>query len=443
MRVSPSPEAAARFAAAGETEAATALERHVRAAHGTGRTGLATFADECGTPGVERAVVLVEAAAGAPPEERERSLDRAQAAVLDGAREAAADAAAELRGPATAVYAFGVLLPLALVAVLPAAEVAGVVASVPLVVGVYDLALPAVLALAGHRLLDRRPTAFPPPVVDRDHPAVPDYPWRALAAGVGGGGGSGVLAGLVLPSWSVPLVAVGTGIGAVLAVGAAPYARVHGCVDERERDLPDACSLVGAAVADGTAVERALADAASDLGGPTGEVLGEAVARQRQLGVTVEAAFVDAEGPLTSTPSARFRDVARLFGVAAREGRPAGQALVAFGDHLAELRAVEREARRDLRRVTATLSNTAAVFAPLVGGATVAMAGAMGDGLPVATLGLAVGVYVLVLAALLAALASGLERGPSPGLVARRAGGALLTATPTYLLAFVAAGALA
>jgi hypothetical protein len=142
-------------------------------------------------------------------------------------------------------------------------------------------------------------------------------------------------------------------------------------------------------------------------------------------------------------PSGRARGVARLLGTATREGPPAGRALVETADHLDDLRRVEREARRDLAQVTSTLGNTAAFFGPLVGGATVALADAVGTagalegGAPeTAGLGLAVGAYVLLLAVLLTALSTGLARGLDRATVGYRTGAALLAAAATYLVAF-------
>jgi hypothetical protein len=170
-----------------------------------------------------------------------------------------------------------------------------------------------------------------------------------------------------------------------------------------------------------------------------------------------------------------------LLAVAGREGRPAGDVLLELADQLEELRELENDARRQLATVTGTLTNTAAVFAPLVGGATVALAtgidavdaGGLGAGaaagadalggggtsgvgdpgavgaksgsasaLSVPVLGQIVGAYVLVLAALLTALATGLERGFDRTLVAYRVGIALPTAAATYLTAFLGAGLL-
>jgi len=116
-----------------------------------------------------------------------------------------------------------------------------------------------------------------------------------------------------------------------------------------------------------------------------------------------------------------------------------------MADHVEDLQRVEREARRELASVTGTLRNTAAIFGPLVGGATVALAdgmaaGTLGDPLPTAALGVAVSTYVLLMAAVLTALATGLERGFDRGLVGYRVGLALLCAVGSLLVGFVGAG---
>ena len=221
-----------------------------------------------------------------------------------------------------------------------------------------------------------------------------------------------------------------------------PVIRVRNRAAELEDSLPDALYLVGRRVSDGIAVERAVADAAEELGGIAGETFESAARRQRQLQVGVEAAFTGEHGALDTVPSQRAESAARLLGMAASAGPPAGRALVETADHLDELQRVEREARRSLGRVTSTLSNTAAFFGPLVGGATVALADSVGTtealdgGTPeTAGLGLAIGAYVLLLAVLLTAVSTGLQRGLDRATVGYRIGAALCTATVTYLVA--------
>ena len=212
-----------------------------------------------------------------------------------------------------------------------------------------------------------------------------------------------------------------------------------------EANLTDALYLVGRRVGDGEAVESALGAAAPEVAGRTGELLAETAGVQRRLRVGVREAFLGEYGSLADVPSPQARSVAALLAIAAREGRPAGRAVVSMADHVEDLQRVEREARRDLASVTGTLRNTAGVFGPLVGGATIALAdgmaaGTLGDPLPTAALGLAVGSYVLLMAAILTALATGLERGFDRALVGYRVGLALCSAVGAFLAGFVGAG---
>ncbi len=464
MRIEPTVESAAAFAArTGRGRLATSLSDHVRRSRATPRSGLSTFADEWAAwfPALRRATGLVVAAADAPPGDRDDTLDRATATVLDGARDRMAAFADDVRAPATALYAFGVLLPLALVAVLPAARVAGVGLSLGPLVVVYDLLLPAVVLAAGAWLLVRRPVAFPPPSVGRSHPSVPSRRWPAVGLAVSLAAGSLLAVPRVLPAWTAPVAAVGLGAGGGLVWYYRPVVAVQRRVRSVEEGLPDALHLIGRRVAEGEAVETAVERTATELSDETGRVLGRAARTGRRLRVDLRAALLGPDGALAEVPSPRARGAAALLSVAAEEGEPAGRAVMLLGDHLDDLESVEREGRRELARVTGTLRHTAAVFGPLVAGATMALAAgldalgglsqagsaaadatATAEPLPVAGLGVAVGVYVLFLAAALTALSTGLERGLDGALVGHRVGWALLSATAVYLVAFRATGLL-
>ncbi|WP_101296260.1 type II secretion system protein [Halegenticoccus soli] len=466
MRIEPSPERAAGFAArTGDGALARSLDEHVRRAEGTPATGFDGFATEWADwfPALDRATSLLVASAEAPAAERGRTLDRALSAVLEGTRDRMTAFAAAVRGPATGLYAFGVLLPLALVGVLPAARVAGVGVTLSGFVLLYDVALPAALVAAGAWLLARRPVAFPPPTVDRTHPGIPDRTWPAPAVGCCAAAVAWIAATAMI-GWAGPIAGLGCGIGAALFVRYRPVKAVRDRVRAVESGLPDALYLVGRRVSEGESVEAALARASEEVSGPAGAVLGDAVRVLRTLRVDVRAAFLGPYGALSDVPSPRARGAAGLLALAATEGRPAGNVLVAMADQLDELRRAERDARRELSQVTGTLANTAAVFAPLVGGATVALASRVsgagvgvgagaaaggnldragmsaGAALSTADLGTAVGAYVLLLAALLTGLSVGLERGFDRALVGYRVGLALLAATATYLSAVVCAG---
>lgn len=450
MALWPSAERAAAFAAgAGDGLLADSLDTHRRRASRRPRSGLGTFADEWADefPALARALTRIERAATVTAAERDQLLASARRGILDGTRDEMATFAADLRGPATALYAFGVLLPLAFVALLPAVGAAGIPVTLPLLVVSYGLVLPGGLVVASAWLLARRPVAFPPATVPRSHPDVSGGPLSAV--------GSGALAAIVghsvgavlLPVWAPPIAALGVGTGAALFAHYRDVKQVRDNVDAVESGLPDALSDIGRRVERGESVEAALDEAVAATPEPLASVLADTVERQQALGVDIESAFCGAYGTLATLPSPRLRRAAVLLGAAADIGPPAGETIATMGAHLDELAAVERETRRRLSQVTGTLSNTAALFGPLVGGATVALSATMGSSGPIesvstAALGPVVGWYCLVLAAVLTALSTGLGRGLDRALVGYRVGLALCGATAMYFTAVVATGLL-
>jgi Flp pilus assembly protein TadB len=451
MRISPSPERAAAFAAEhGTGPLAASLRAHVDAAIGSGRSGLAEFGDAWRPwfPSLARAVGLVDAAGRLPPDERDRVLDRSLETVLEGTRSRTQDYAGSIHGPVTALYAFGVLVPTSLVALVPAARAAGLAVTLPTVVLVYDLLLPAGLVAASAWLLARRPLAFPPPGIDRNHPEITNRGLMAVAVSVAAGLAAGLAIGHLVAGWAAPVAVAGTGPGVYLAVRYRPYRPVRARIRAAESELSTALALVGRRVARGTALERALRDTAADLDGEMGAVLEAGVRRQARTAAGIERALLGDTGPLQLLPSPRLRGGLGLLALAAREGQSVGPALRSMATHLDDLRQVERDARADLDRVVGTLRSTGSVFGPLVSGATVALAAYMdeaglagGGSIDVAGLGFAVGWYTLALAVILTALSVGLERGLDRHLVAVRVGTSLLAATACFFGGYLIAAA--
>ncbi|MDS0281150.1 type II secretion system protein [Haloarcula onubensis] len=450
MALWPTTERAAAFAAiAGDGLLADSLDAHRRRASRTPRSGLDAFAREWDGefPALAQSLTRIERAAVVTREERAELLDAARRTVLRGTRDEMASFAADLRAPATALYAFGVLLPLAMVALLPAVGAAGVPVSTPLLVVLYGIALPAGLVVASAWLLAGRPVAFPPAPVPRSHPDVSTGAIDALVTAAAIAVGSWVAGTVLLPAWAPPIAALGLGTGSALVVYYRPVRAVRDRVRTVEDGLPAALSAIGRRVERGESVEAAF-DAAVDASpDPLSSVLAETVERQGTLGVDVETAFRGEHGTLSTLPSPRLRRAAVLLGVASDIGPPAGETIATMGDHLEELAEVERETRRQLAQVTGTLSNTAAFFGPLVGGATVAMSATMGSGGPIqsvsaASLGPVVGWYCLSLAAVLTALSTGLNRGLDRALVGYRVGLALCSSTVVYCVSTVATGLL-
>ncbi|WP_324756759.1 type II secretion system F family protein [Haloarcula sp. GH36] len=446
----PTTERAAAFASrTGSGLLAESLATHHQRARDSPHSGLRTFADEWGEtfPALERALTGVKRAAAAPADERSEILATTRRLLLDGTREEMASFAASLRIPTTALYAFGVLLPLALVALVPAAGMAGIPVTGSFLVAVYVVVLPLGLVVAVAWLLAKRPVAFPPVTVPRSHPEVPDSPWRGLLAGFTVGGGCLALGTALLPVWGVPVAALGSGVGTALVVVYRPVVTVREHVVAVESALPSALQALGRRIDRGEAVETAIGTVADESQAPLAAVLDAASCRQRRLGLTVDGAFTGEYGPLATLPSRRVREAVALLSAAATIGPPAGEVVTEMGDHLSDLREVEAETRRDLAQITGTLTNTAGLFGPLVGGATVALAGSIGTTGPVSTvsvsvLGPVVGWYILLLAVVLTTLAVGLRRGLDRALVGYRVGLALLSATVAYFAAITGTGLL-
>jgi len=451
MALWPTAERAAAFTAtAGRGLLTESLNAHRHRARGSPHSGLQAFASEWGEqfPALKRSIGRIERAAVAPVEDREAILAAARRQILDGTRDEMAQFAANLRGPATALYAFGVLLPLAMIALLPAAAAAGVPVTPSLLVVTYGILLPAGLVVASAWLLAQRPVAFPPATIPRSHPEVPSSRLPAVASGVFGAILGWFVGGLTVPGWGPPIAALGAGSGLALVVHYRPVAVVRNHVDAVEAGLPDLLAAVGRRVDHGQSVEAALDEAVGVTPDPLSSVLDRTLDRQRTLGIGVEAAFRGDHGTTETVPSPRLGRAATMLGVAADIGPPAGETITTMGDHLDSLAAVERETRRDLAQITGTLSNTATLFGPLVGGATVSLAGTMDGGsgslgtVQTAAVGPVVGWYCLVLAAVLTALSTGLHRGLDRALVGYRVGLALCSATATYFAAAVATGIL-
>lgn len=450
MHIQPATETAVEFAAeTGTGRLSENLSEHIDRAMGTHRTGLIGFADEWGDefPAVRRSAHLLSTAQDAPTGQRGRTLDKALSAMLDGTRDQMSRFTERIRGPSTMLYAFGVMVPLALVGLVPAASIAGITVTIDLFVILYILILPAAIISVSVWILIRRPVAFPPPDISRAHPDVPDAKWPPVAIGTVAGVGGYLTTVFLGVGYLAPLSAAGLGLGATVYLLYKPIAAVRKRVRATEEHLVDALYIVGRQVDENESVESAIALAGTRVPGETGAVFERVAELQEQLHLTVQEAFLGEHGVLQEIPSPRAHETASLLSIAADEGQPAGEAIVEMANHLDDLRDVERQTHRELSEVTGTLHNTAIVFGPLVAGATIGLAEIMStEGvttfdmgtLPTELLGLVIGTYVLILTILLTALSVGLKHGLDRPLVGYRVGKNLLVAIPTYVLSVLA-----
>jgi Flp pilus assembly protein TadB len=450
LRVSATPEGAAAFAAShGDGPLARDLARTVQEAAGRPESGwerLATsWADRL--PELRRAVSLLLAATETDGHDRDRLLDTALEAVLNGTHDRMAGFATALHGPTTAIYAFGVVLPLAFVGALPTLRAAGINVGLVALAAVYDGMLPLALLGASLWLVSHRPVAFAPAPVPREHPALPPRGRRLFLAVPAVAAVGYLLSAAVFPRWAPPVVTAGLLVGSGLVVWYRPAVALREETRALETAFPDALTIVAQGLGRGLAPEVAIATVAERLPGPAGATFGDATRISRRRGVDPEAAFLGEDGALRNHSSPRLRSGVALLMLTAREGAAGATVLVSLAEHLQALQSIETRVRRELGTVVGTLRSTAWCFSPLIGGTTVALASridgvAIGVGsatLPTAGLATVVGVYVLLLAAILAGLATGHQRGPDRAAIGLQAGFALVSASLMYPLSVYAA----
>jgi hypothetical protein len=401
----------------------------------------AEWADQ--DPSLQRAITLLAVAVDAPPERREETLEDALTAALDGARDRVVEFSNAIRGPAMGIYAFGVMLPLALIGLLPVLAASGGGVSPFALAVLYDVLIPVGLTASAVWLWARRPAVsdagFDDAILRHARPR------KAAVVGLGVGIVAGLIVQLAGPSWMVPITAGGSGVGAGLAVCLHPAVEARERLDRLEARLPDAVTIVGQKLGEGTPIEAAVDAVAERFDGPLGELFERAAVRQRRTGDPIDRVFLGPDGLLTDVPSQRTAAALSLSTTAATHGPPGGRTLLSVGEYLGSLQDVERAARRELSQTTNTLKQTAVVFAPAIAGVTVALATGMGavDGsgqpVDVAALGRVVGVYVLQLGIVLPSLSVVLARGFDPVRMGFQSAVALGVGSVVYPLSFVAA----
>ena len=98
------------------------------------------------------------------------TLNRALDVALDGTKEMMNKFANKLHQPTMVIYSIGIMIPLALVAMLPAAGLVGMQITIFQVFFIYDIILPLFIFFYTRKILLSRPATFNPPKIPNDHP---------------------------------------------------------------------------------------------------------------------------------------------------------------------------------------------------------------------------------------------------------------------------------
>ncbi len=374
--------------------------------------------------------------------------------------------AARLKTPTYILYSIFILIPLALVALLPALTIVGVRIDAVILILLYDLILPLATFGYAEYILLQRPATFPPPHIRDSHPRLVNikrtkrvtliialvtaviigasgYLWLAYGNPFGLVS-TGAMTGYIPPSFT--LIWGATAFITIYAIGVyTPYKNIRDDIKEIEYQFADALFVLGRRISDGRSPEWAFMQTAQTMKGTRiGDAFQDVANNLSLLRTTLVGAIFDSEyGAFRNIYSERVHTTMRLFTQSVyKSHQAAGVAIVKLADHLKELEEVEENIKGSLYDVTSTMKSTATIFAPLIAGVTLALSeviqkilqnisleasrlpegmgvtsimsdvgGGMEQSIPPNIFILAVGFYMIVLVIILVRFAGGIEYG--------------------------------
>lgn len=330
----------------------------------------------------KRSIFLIKSATCEREEAmRTIALNRALDVVLKGTKGLMQTFSSSLHAPTLILYSIFVMVPLALVAMLPAAAVVGLKVNALELALLYDVMFPLATLLYAHSILMKRPAAFAPPDIPDEHPLLsgPKWTWAILAAGCGLAAASLYVIvpdGLLPISGTIFLVWGIVAAVSVYCIGVySPYKKIRDEIAAMEIEFADSLFILGRRMAEGKSPEDGFAYTAAMV---SGSAIGRAYAGTafniRCLRSTLYDAVLGEYGAFSDVYSDRIRaTIGMLVESSVRSGEVAGSSVVRLADHLKELQEIEDEIRKMLFTMTSMLRTTCVVFAPFIGGITLAL----------------------------------------------------------------------
>ncbi|WP_406662680.1 hypothetical protein V7O66_14005 [Methanolobus sp. ZRKC3] len=346
----------------------------------------------------KRSLHLIKSSTSEPDEaQRIITLNRALDIVLESTKKLMDNFAAKLKNPTYILYSLFILIPLALVALMPAVTVVGIRFGIGTLVVIYDIILPLLTFAYAEYILMQRPATFVPQAIPDEHPQLSNmkmkkkmivatsmilgtaislsgYFW--VARGNPGNIISTVTLGGIFPPTLIVIWGIVFAISFYLNAVYTPYKKIRDDIKKMEAEFSDALFVLGRRISEGRATEEAFMHAARTM---DGSEIGKAFERISLNLISVRAdifaaIFDDDYGAFKDIYSDRIRTTMMLFVESAHKSHEAaGVAIVKLADHLKELQDVEENIKQSLYDMTSTMRSTAAIFAPLIAGVTIAL----------------------------------------------------------------------
>jgi hypothetical protein len=346
----------------------------------------------------KRSLHLVKSSVNEPDEaQRLITLNKSLDIVLEGTKNMMDSFSARLKTPTYILYSIFILIPLALVALIPAVSIVGVRIDTVTLVLIYDIILPLATFFYSEYILLQRPATFAPPHISDRHPELSNISsikklTVACALLVGAfvcasgyillfmGNPFGIISqeamsGL-LPR-TFPVIWAITSIITIYCLGVyTPYKKIRDGIKQIESEFADSLFILGRRISEGRSAEEAFGHTSETMkGAKIGEIFADVSKNLTCIRTTLHGAIFNEEyGAFRDVYSDRVHTTMRMFTESVhKSNEAAGMAIIKLADHLKELQEVEDNIKRALYDVTSTMRATAMIFAPLIGGVTLAL----------------------------------------------------------------------
>ncbi|MBN2065445.1 MAG: hypothetical protein JW771_01375 [Candidatus Thermoplasmatota archaeon] len=413
LKLVPNLENSVKFAA---TESSTALAKdlrkmlwdmEIRVYHGI-TDALTTFANYWGkwSDHFKRSLHLIRSSIHEPEEaQRIITLNRALDVGLEGTRELMNQFANKLHQPTMFIYSIGIMIPLSIIAMLPAAGLIGLNVTIFQVFFLYDIILPVVVFLYTRKILLSRPATFNPPIIPSEHPSLVKIDKKKRLLISCGIGSLIALPGIIFmivplivstdsPNTLLNFIANPNGLNSYIPVTLfiiwgvtatitlycttvyRPYKKVRDDIKQMEKEFSDALYILGKRIHEEKSPEESFMYTADTMrGAKIEEVFRQTGYNLTAMHINIRDALFNTEyGSLRYVYSDRIKAIMRLFVEGIQKSQKAVSiSIIRIADHLKELQEVENKIKDTLYSLTSTLRSTAAVFAPLIAGVTLAI----------------------------------------------------------------------
>ncbi len=333
------------------------------------------------------------------------TLNRALDVSLDGTQDLMNKFANKLHQPAMVIYSIGIMIPLALVAMLPATGLVGLKINIIQIFFLYDIILPTFIFIYTRKILLSRPATFNPPDISDDNPKIKNINKKriflvSLIFGI-----IIALPGIIftlipmffknlesnqiinfitkengLNNYFPVTLFIIWGFTVFLSIYTItvyrPYKKVRDNIKQVEREFSDALYILGKRISEEKSPEESFMYTAYTMKGSSiSEIFSKTGYNLTALHTNLKDAMFDKEyGSLKHIYSDRIKAIMLLFVEGIKKSEKAvSNSIIKIADHLKALQQVEKKIKDTLFSLTSTLKSTVSIFAPLIGGVTLSI----------------------------------------------------------------------